>query len=36
MARITLLLGLGFLLVGSSYAVQNEPRFTGKSVAMEG
>jgi quercetin dioxygenase-like cupin family protein len=36
MARIALLLGLGFLLVGSSYAVQNEPRFTGKSVVMEG
>ena len=36
MARIALFLGLGFLLVGSSYAVQNEPRFTGKSVVMEG
>jgi quercetin dioxygenase-like cupin family protein len=36
MARITLLLGLGFLLVGSSYAQQNPPLFTGKSVAMDG
>ena len=36
MKRITVLLGLGLLLVGSSYAQQNEPRFTGKSVAMEG
>jgi quercetin dioxygenase-like cupin family protein len=36
MRRIALLLGLGLLLVGSSYAQQNEPRFTGKSVVMEG
>ena len=36
MTRIALLLGLGFLLVGSSYAQQNPPLFTGKSVAMEG
>jgi len=36
MKRIAVLLGLGLLLVGSSYAQQNEPRFTGKSVAMEG
>ena len=36
MRRIAVLLGLGLLLVGSSYAQQNEPRFTGKSVAMEG
>jgi quercetin dioxygenase-like cupin family protein len=36
MARIALLLGLGVLLVGSSYAQQNPPLFTGKSVAMDG
>src|SRR5215212_3747074 len=36
MKRFAVLLGLGLLLVGSSYAQQNEPRFTGKSVAMEG
>jgi len=36
MTRIAVLLGLGLLLVGSGYAQQNEPRFTGKSVAMEG
>ena len=36
MTRIAVLLGLGLLLVGSSYAQQNEPRFTGKSVAMDG
>jgi quercetin dioxygenase-like cupin family protein len=36
MTRMTVLLGLGLLLVGSSYAQQNEPRFTGKSVVMEG
>ena len=36
MKRIALLLGLGLLLVASSYAQQNEPRFTGKSVVMEG
>jgi quercetin dioxygenase-like cupin family protein len=36
MTRIAVLLGLGLLLVGSSYAQQNEPRFTGKSVVMEG
>jgi quercetin dioxygenase-like cupin family protein len=36
MARVALFLGLGLLLVASSYAQQNEPRFTGKSVAMEG
>jgi quercetin dioxygenase-like cupin family protein len=36
MTRIMVLLGLGMLLVGSSYAMQNEPRFTGKSVVMDG
>ena len=36
MKRVVVLLGLGLLLVGSSYAQQNEPRFTGKSVVMEG
>jgi len=36
MTRIMMLLGLGMLLVGSSYAMQNEPRFTGKSVVMDG
>jgi quercetin dioxygenase-like cupin family protein len=36
MTRIVVLLGLGMLLVGSSDAMQNEPRFTGKSVVMDG
>jgi len=36
MTRIALLLGLGLLLVGSSYAQQNPPLFTGKSVVMDG
>src|SRR4051794_1912271 len=36
MTRLTLLLGLALLLVSSTYAQQNEPRFTGKSVVMEG
>jgi len=36
MTRIMVLLGLGMLLVGSSYAMQNEPRFTGKSLVMDG
>ena len=36
MTRIAVLLSLGLLLVGSSYAQQNPPLFTGKSVAMEG
>ena len=36
MTRIVVLLGLGLLLVASGYAQQNEPRFTGKSVVMEG
>jgi len=36
MRRIGLLLGLGLLLVGSSYAQQNPPLFTGKSAVMDG
>jgi quercetin dioxygenase-like cupin family protein len=36
MKRFGLVLALGLLLVASSYAQQNEPRFTGKSVVMEG
>src|SRR3954470_16612119 len=36
MTRIAVLLGLALLLVGSSYAMQDDPHFTGKSVAMEG
>ena len=36
MTRIAVLLGLGFLLVASSYAMQDDPHFTGKSVVMEG
>ena len=36
MTRIGMLALLGVLLVASGYAQQNEPRFTGKSVAMEG
>src|SRR5213595_1216913 len=36
MTRIAVLLGLGLLLVGSSYAQQNPPLFTGKSVVMDG
>lgn len=36
MKRIAVLLALGLLLVASSYAQQDDPRFTGKSVAMEG
>ena len=36
MTRITVLLSLSLLLVASGYAQQNEPRFTGKSVVMEG
>ena len=35
MTRIAVLLGLGLLLVGSSYA-QQTPLFTGKSVPMDG
>ena len=30
------MLGLGLLLVGSSYAQQNPPLFTGKSAVMDG
>jgi quercetin dioxygenase-like cupin family protein len=36
MTRIAVLIGLGLLLVGSSYAQQTPPLFTGKSVAMDG
>jgi quercetin dioxygenase-like cupin family protein len=38
MTRIAVLLGLGLLLVASTYAQQpaDDPRFTGKSTAMEG
>jgi quercetin dioxygenase-like cupin family protein len=36
MTRIALVMVLGLLLVGSSYALQNEPQFTGRSVAMDG
>ena len=36
MKRIALLLGLGLLLVGSSYAQQDDPRFTGKTTVMDG
>jgi quercetin dioxygenase-like cupin family protein len=36
MTRITLLFGLALLLVGSSYAMQDDPHFTGRSVAMDG
>ena len=38
MTRIVVLLGLGLLLVGSTYAQQpaDDPRFTGKSTVMEG
>jgi quercetin dioxygenase-like cupin family protein len=36
MTRIAVLLGLGLLLVGSSYAQQNPPLFTGKSAVMDG
>jgi quercetin dioxygenase-like cupin family protein len=36
MTRIAVLMALGLLLVASSYAQQNEPRFTGKSVVMDG
>ena len=35
MTRIAVLLGLGLLLVGSSYA-QQTPLFTGKSVTLDG
>ena len=36
MTRVMVLLGLGMLLVGSGYAMQGEPRFTGKSATMDG
>ena len=36
MRRIAVLLGLGLLLVGSSYAQQSPPLFTGKSAVMDG
>ena len=36
MTRIAVLLALGLLLVGSTYAMQDDPHFTGKSVPMEG
>jgi quercetin dioxygenase-like cupin family protein len=36
MKRIAVLLALGGLLVASSYAQQDDPRFTGKSTVMEG
>ena len=36
MTRIGVILGLGLLLVASGYAQQDDPRFTGKSVVMDG
>ena len=36
MTRIAVLVALGLLLVGSSYAMQDDPLFTGKSVVMDG
>ena len=36
MTRVVVFLGLGTLLVASSYAQQNPPLFTGKSVVMDG
>src|SRR4051794_25690556 len=36
MKRIAVLLGLGLLLVVSSYAQQDDPHFTGKSTVMDG
>ena len=36
MTRIVVILGLGLLLVASGYAQQDDPRFTGKSVVMDG
>ena len=36
MRRIALLMGMGLLLVATSYAQQNAPLFTGKSVVMDG
>src|SRR6266700_1566235 len=36
MTRVMALAGLGMLLVGSSYATQDDPHFTGKSMVMDG
>jgi quercetin dioxygenase-like cupin family protein len=36
MTRLAVLVGLGLLLVGSGYAQQNPPQFTGKSTPMDG
>src|SRR3954451_16013041 len=36
MKRIAVLLALGGLLVASSYAQPDDPRFTGKSIVIEG
>jgi quercetin dioxygenase-like cupin family protein len=36
MRRIAVLLALGLMLVGSSYAMQDDPHFTGKSLVMDG
>jgi quercetin dioxygenase-like cupin family protein len=36
MTRIAVLVSLGLLLVGSSYAQQNPPLFTGTSLVMDG
>ena len=36
MTRMGVILGLGLLLVASGYAQQDDPRFTGKSVVMDG
>src|SRR5471032_1959215 len=36
MKRIAVLAGLGMLLVASSYAQQDDPHFTGKSIVMDG
>ena len=36
MTRIGVILGLGLLLVASGYAQPDDPRFTGKSVVMDG
>ena len=36
MKRIAVFVGLGLLLVASGYAQQDDPRFTGKSVVMDG
>src|SRR6478672_12494168 len=36
MTRLAVLIGLGLLLVGSGYAQQNPPQFTGKSTPMDG